>query len=61
MDKLIDKGEETFKATPNVKTEAEFTQQIAVESTRRNWLNDVRGKWPGDETIDELMKELESR
>jgi hypothetical protein len=28
---------------------------------KRDWLKDIWGKWPGDETIEEIMKEYESR
>jgi hypothetical protein len=61
MLKLMEEGEEVFETAPVVQTEFEFVRQLATDSARRNWLNDIRGKWPGDETIDDLMKELETR
>jgi hypothetical protein len=61
MLKLMEEGEEVFETAPVIQTEFEFTRQLTTESTRRNWLDDIRGKWPGDESIDDLMKELENR
>jgi hypothetical protein len=61
MIKLIEEGEEVFETAPAVQTEFEFARQLTAESTRRNWLDDIRGKWPGDETIDDLVRELEDR
>jgi len=61
MIKLIEEGEEVFETTPAVQTEFEFARQLTAVSTRRNWLDDIRGKWPGDESIDDLMEELENR
>jgi hypothetical protein len=60
MLKIMEEGEEAFETVPVVQTEFEFVRQLTTNSTRRNWLNDVRGKWPGDESIDDLIKELEN-
>jgi hypothetical protein len=61
MLKLMEEGEEVFENVLVVQTEFEFIRQLTTTSTRRNWLNDVRGKWPGDESIDDLINELENR
>jgi len=61
MLKQKEDGEEILETPPVVQTEFEFARQIRIEATRRNWLNDIRGKWPGDESIDDLIKELENR
>jgi hypothetical protein len=35
-------------------------KSIKRKATRRDWLKDIRGKWPGDESIKVLVKELKS-
>lgn len=61
MLKHMEEGEEIFETTPVVQTELEFVRQSTTESNRRDWLKDIWGRWPGDEPIDDLIKELESR
>ncbi|HUI90610.1 MAG TPA: hypothetical protein VLX68_00045 [Chitinivibrionales bacterium] len=61
MLKLMEEGEEVFETAPVVQTEFEFTRGLTAEAVRRNWLDDIRGKWPGDESIDDLVRELEDR
>jgi hypothetical protein len=61
MLKPMEEGEEIFETAPVVQTEFEFSRQFHVESPRRDWLKDVWNRWPGDESIDELAKELEDR
>lgn len=60
MLKPMEEGEEIFEAAPAVQTELEFARQFQVESPRRGWIKDIWGKWPGDESIDDLIKELEN-
>jgi hypothetical protein len=61
MLKLMTGGEEIFEVVPITQTEFEFTRTVATESTRRDWLKTLTGQWPGDESIDELINELEYR
>jgi hypothetical protein len=43
-------------------SEAEFIQHaLHLAAEKGDWLQKVLGQWPGDETIDELMDELERR
>ncbi len=51
-------GEEIFQEIPRVQTEAAFIQNIVLSDTKVNWLQDIWGRWPGDETIEELLAEL---
>lgn len=51
MIKLMEKGEEIFETIPVMQTEFEFVRAFTAEAERRDWLKDIWGKWPGDETI----------
>lgn len=61
MLKTMEEGEEIFETSPVVQTQFEFAKQIQSETTRRDWLKDIWGKWPGDESIEDIMNEIESR
>jgi hypothetical protein len=61
MLKPMEEGEEIFESAPVVQSEFEFSRQFVAEPSRRDWLKDIWGKWPGDESIDDLIKELENR
>ena len=61
MLKPMEEGEEIFETAPIVQTQFEFAKQLQTTATRRDWLKDVWGKWPGDESIEDIMKEIESR
>jgi hypothetical protein len=61
MLKPMEEGEEIFETAPVVQTQFEFAKQLQAEASRRGWLKDIWGKWPGDESIEDIMKEIESR
>jgi hypothetical protein len=58
MLKLMEKGEEVFGMTPQVQTEAGFVREVAPPQGQRDWLKDIWGQWPGDESIEELLAVL---
>jgi len=50
-------GEEVFSAVPVVQTEAAFVGDLRKElKTKSSWVAGVWGQWPGEESIDELLK-----
>ncbi len=50
-------GEEVFNTFPAVQTEAAFVGDLRKEAkSKSGWLTDVWSKWPGDESIGELLK-----
>lgn len=51
-------GEEIFARVPVVQTEAAFVAAYTQASEGRNWLSEVWGKWPGDESVEEVLEEL---
>lgn len=61
MLKPMEEGEEIFETSPVVQTQFEFAKQLQSEASRRDWLKDITGKWPGDESIEDIMKEIEGR
>lgn len=60
MLKTMEEGEEIFGMIPQVQAEAEFVRAITSKSDQRNWLNNIWNKWPGDESIEELLADLEN-
>jgi len=56
--KAKDLGEEVFAEAPRVQTEAEFAAEAFQAADRRDWLRDIWGKWPGDEPVEEILREL---
>ena len=61
MLKEMEAGEEIFETAPFIQTQFEFVKQSQSEATRRDWLKEIWGKWPDDESIEEIMKEIESK
>jgi hypothetical protein len=56
--KLKERGEEVFEEVPTVQTEAEFLGATTQAAEKKDWLSEIRGKWPGDESIEELLCDL---
>jgi hypothetical protein len=61
MLKPMEEGEELFETAPVIQTQSEFAKKVQQESTRRGWLKEVWNKWPGEEPIDDIMKEIGSK
>ncbi len=61
MLKQMEEGEELFETAPVIQTQFEFTKKVQLEATGRNWLKDIWNKWPGEESIEVIMKEIESK
>ena len=59
MLKTMEEGEKVFAMVPQVQSEAEFIRTIAPPEGQRDWLKDIWNRWPGDETIEELLADLE--
>jgi hypothetical protein len=59
MLKPMEAGEEVFGMIPAIQTEAGFVHAITAQSEQRNWLKNIWDQWPGDESIEELLAELE--
>ncbi len=55
--KPMEAGEEIFEKVP-VQTSADFMRLLPGTPDRRDWLKDVWGKWPGDESIEDLLGDL---
>ena len=51
-------GEEVFEEVPTIQSEAEFVSATLQAANGKDWLKDVWGKWPGEETIEELLEAL---
>ena len=43
---------------PQVQSEAEFASAAFGAVERKDWLQEVWGKWPGDEPVEEILQEL---
>jgi hypothetical protein len=56
--KFMENGDEIFEAMPQEQTEAEFVRTVAQATERRGWLKNVWGKWPGDESVEDLLAAL---
>ena len=56
--KIKNTGEEIFEVMPRVQTEAEFIGESLHVKETKNWLKEVWGKWPGDEPVEDILKEL---
>ncbi|HPY29579.1 MAG TPA: hypothetical protein PLT00_02650 [Verrucomicrobiota bacterium] len=56
--KFMESGDEIFEAMPQEQTEAEFVRTVAQTSERRGWLKNIWGKWPGDESVEDLLAAL---
>lgn len=56
--KAKEPGEEVYAEMPAVQTEAQFVASTFQAGDRKDWLKDVWGKWPGDETIEDLLADL---
>ncbi|MBI2927892.1 MAG: hypothetical protein HYY24_19555 [Verrucomicrobia bacterium] len=51
-------GEEIFGEVPAVQTEAEFVTNAFEPAEKRDWLKEVWGEWPGDESAEEILEGL---
>jgi hypothetical protein len=51
-------GEELFAEMPQVQSEAEFAAEAFHAVERKDWLQEVWGKWPGDESMEEILQGL---
>lgn len=51
-------GEEVFEQLPLVQMEAEFVGTTIQAAENRDWISGLWGKWPADESIDDLLQEL---
>ena len=56
--KTKESGEEIFAEMPQVQSEAEFASDAFRAGERKDWLQEVWGKWPGDESVAEILEEL---
>jgi hypothetical protein len=57
--KQKENGEEVFEELPVFQTKAEFVRGAAIQAAeKKDWLKDVWGRWPGDETIEDLLEGL---
>ncbi|MBM4045131.1 MAG: hypothetical protein FJ279_08455 [Planctomycetes bacterium] len=56
--KPMEQGEEIFQAVPYQQTEAEFMRGARQAGEGKDWLKNVWGKWPGDESAEELLAAL---
>jgi hypothetical protein len=34
---------------------------VQLEATGRNWLKEIWNKWPGEESIEDIMKEIKNK
>jgi hypothetical protein len=57
--KPMESGEEIFGALPQAQTEAAFVRDVASPQSQKDWLKDVWGQWPGDESMEELLADIE--
>lgn len=53
-------GEEVFEHAPTVQTQAPFVSNTLEATHKKDWLNEIWGKWPGDEPIEQLLQDLKS-
>ena len=62
MIKPMEAGELLFQELPSIQTEMDFARAASRGATeRKDWLKEIWGKWPGEESIEKLMEELEHR
>lgn len=54
-------GDEVFSELPTVQSEAEFLNSTLQKTERKDWVKEIWNKWPGDESIEELLSELKRR
>lgn len=55
--RLKQSGEEIFQYVPKVQTEAGFVAE-ARQNADKDWSSNIWGKWPGEESIDDILREL---
>jgi hypothetical protein len=53
-------GEEIFEEMPQACTEAELFCDVLQRPGKKDWLQNVWSKWPGDESIEEILQELKN-
>ena len=59
--KPMEEGDEVFETLPQEPSQIEFSNLVReTAAARQDWLKEVWGKWPGDESIDELLAALNS-
>ncbi len=56
--KLKEQGEEVFAKAPQVQTEAASAGEAFQSPGKKDWLKDIWGKWPGDESVEEILEGL---
>ena len=56
--KLFQSGEEVFEAVPESQATLVFERPGTKRGSEKGFLEDIRGKWPGEETMDELLAAL---
>jgi hypothetical protein len=59
--KRMEPGEELFEGMPSAQSEMEFVREAIKSSDKGDWLNQIRGQWPGDESFEELLADLDRR
>lgn len=59
MLKPMEEGEEVFGVPPQVQSEAAFVREISAPRGQKDWLKDIWGQWPGGESIEELLADLQ--
>ena len=40
---------------PSTQSEMEFVREAMKSSDKGDWLNQIRGQWPGDDSFEELL------
>jgi hypothetical protein len=58
MIKPKEAGDEVFEEMPSAQSEAVFVAEVFQAANKRDWLKEVWGKWPGEESIEELLEGL---
>lgn len=61
MLKPMEEGEVLFETAPVIQTQFEFAKKVQLEATGRNWLKEIWNKWPGEESIEDIMKEIKNK
>jgi len=57
--KPMEEGEEVFETLPEEPSQIEFLNSVRESAAvRQGWLKEVWDKWPGDESIDDLLAAL---
>jgi len=54
-------GDEVFAELPTVQSEAEFVTSALQKTEKKDWGKEIWDKWPGDESIEDLLSELKRR